>query len=34
MLFSRKIKNLTTELDINDKELLKWLGINTDDVNV
>lgn len=34
MLFSRKIKNLTTEIDINDKELLKWLGINPDDVNV
>ena len=34
MLFSRKIKNSTTEIDINDKELLKWLGINVDDVNV
>lgn len=34
MLFSRKIKNSATEIDINDKELLKWLGINVDDVNV
>lgn len=34
MLFSRKIKNETTEIDINDKELLKWLGINPADVNV
>lgn len=34
MLFSRKIKNSTTEIDINDKELLKWLGINVDDVNI
>lgn len=34
MLFSRKIKNSATEIDINDKELLKWLGINVDDVNL
>lgn len=34
MLFRRKIKNMATGMDINDKELLKWLGINVDDVNV
>lgn len=34
MLFRRKIKNLATEIDINDKELLKWLGINIDDIDV
>lgn len=34
MLFRRKIKNLATEIDINDKELLKWLGINIDDIDI
>lgn len=34
MLFRRKIRNLATEMDINDKELLKWLGINIDDIDI
>lgn len=34
MLFRRKIRNLATEIDINDKELLKWLGINIDDIDI
>lgn len=34
MLFRRKIKNLATEIDANDKELLKWLGIDIDAIDV
>ena len=34
MLFRRKIKNLATEIDANDKELLKWLGIDIDGIDV
>ncbi len=34
MLFRRKITNLATEIDINDKEILKWLGINIDDIDI
>ena len=34
MLFRRKTKNLATEIDANDKELLKWLGIDIDGIDV
>lgn len=34
MLFRRKTTNLATEIDINDKEILKWLGINIDDIDI
>lgn len=34
MLFRRNFTNLADEIDVNDQELLKWLGINIDDVDV
>lgn len=33
MLF-RKMRNQAEELSINDKELLKWLGINVEDIDI
>lgn len=34
MLFRRKFKNMATEMDINDKNLLNWLGIDLNDTDV
>lgn len=34
MLFRRNMINKTEEISINDKELLKWLGINVEDIDI